>query len=76
MRVYINSSSRLLLRLEQYPFKQYCAAPLASQVLLRRENLSVAFQPLTQKYKYFMGGGTHCEQIQMVGWLRDLECIK
>jgi len=61
MRVYVNSSSSPLLRLEQYSFKQHCAAPLTSQVLLRRKNLFVASQSLTQKHTTLMGGVMHCK---------------
>lgn len=63
LRVYINSPSSPLLRLEQYLFKQYRAAPSACQVQLPRQNWVVAFQSLTQKQKHMMGGERQCSQV-------------
>ena len=67
MRVYINSPSSPLLRLEQYLIKQYRAASSACQVPLPRHNWVAAFQSLTQVQKHMMGGGRQCAQIQMQG---------
>lgn len=68
MRVYINSPSSPLLRLEQYLLKQYLAAPPTCQVCLPGHNWVEAFQSSTQKQKCMMGGGRQCAQIQMQGW--------
>lgn len=49
MRVYINSPSSPLLRLEQYLLKQYRSAPPACQVLLPRQKLGCGFSVINSE---------------------------